>query len=386
MKLKVYLNVAISLLFTTSTIFASNLNFLTEEDLQNDISVYDIESEQADEVGFDPVPMIMHHISDAHEFHIMGEGESAITLPLPVILWTNNGLVSFLSSEFHHDDAGKVVVEKNGERFVKYHEKIYYANSEPNKKGSYVNYDENHAVANLKPVDISITKNVFSMIMSAILLILIFTSVAASYKKQGKDSAPKGLQSFMEPLILFVRDEIAIPNIGKDKYQSYLPYLLTVFFFIWINNLIGLVPIFPGSANLTGNISFTLALSVFTLIIVNFAGTKNAKNYWGHMLWMPGVPVPVKILLAPIELVGVVTKPFALMIRLFANITAGHIIILSFVSLIFIFKSVFISPVSVGFALFINVLELLVAALQAFIFTLLSALFIGMAVEDHSHH
>ncbi|MGY6561369.1 MAG: F0F1 ATP synthase subunit A [Luteibaculaceae bacterium] len=385
---KIYLNVALACLFTTSISLANNnLQEINADSLQvESILVESQTNVEATEKRFDPVPMIMHHIGDAHDFHIIGEGENAVSLPLPVILWTDKGLITFMSSAFHHDDEGKVVVEKNGLRLVKYHEKIYIASDEPNYKGTYINYNENKEIANVRPTSFSITKNVFSMLMSAVLLLVIFGSVGSAYKKTGKTSAPKGLQSVIEPLVLFVRDEIAIPNIGKEKYKSYLPLLLTMFFFIWLNNLIGLIPVFPGSANLSGNISFTLALAAVTLVVVNVAGTMNAKNYWGHMLWMPGVPIPVRILLAPIELVGVITKPFALMIRLFANITAGHIIILSFISLIFIFKSVAIAPVSVAFALFINVLELLVAALQAFIFTLLTALFIGAAVQHHDHH
>jgi F-type H+-transporting ATPase subunit a len=218
------------------------------------------------------------------------------------------------------------------------------------------------------------------MWMSIAFLLIIFLSVSSAYKKrQGK--APKGLQSFMEPIILFVRDDIARPNIGY-KYQRFMPLLLTVFFFIWINNLIGLVPFFPGGANLTGNIAVTLVLSVITLIVVNLNGN---KHYWQHIFVPADVPVWIWPLWWVIELVGIISKPFALMIRLFANITAGHIIVLSLISLIFVFQSVAIAPVSVAFVVFMDVLELLVAALQAFIFTLLTALFIGTAIEEHHH-
>jgi F-type H+-transporting ATPase subunit a len=179
--------------------------------------------------------------------------------------------------------------------------------------------------------------------------------------------------------VVFVRDDIAKPNIG-DKYHRFMPYLLTIFFFIWINNLMGLIPFFPGGANVTGNIAFTLTLSVFTFIVTNVNGN---KHYWKHIFATPGVPIAVLPIMALVEFIGIFTKPFALMVRLFANITAGHIIILSLVSLIFVFESVFISPISIGFGLFMNVLELLVAALQAYIFTLLSAMFIGGAVEEH---
>ena len=219
------------------------------------------------------------------------------------------------------------------------------------------------------------------MLMSVVLILFVFLKTASHYSKNGA-VAPKGIASFMEPLIVFVRDDIAKVNIGEKKYMKFMPYLLTVFFFIWFNNLLGLIP-WIGGANLTGNIAVTMVLAVFTLIITNINGN---KGYWGHIFWMPGAPVPVKILLMPIELVGVLTKPFALMIRLFANITAGHIVVLSLLSLIFIFKSVGMSAVSVPFALFISVLELLVAFLQAYVFTMLSALFIGTAVADHEHH
>ena len=215
------------------------------------------------------------------------------------------------------------------------------------------------------------------MFLTVSLLIIIFTSVAAAYRKRvGK--SPKGLQSFLEPIIVFVRDDIARPNIGHD-YAKFMPYLLTVFFFILINNLLGLIPIFPGSSNVTGNIAVTFVLSLITMVIININGN---KYYWKH-IFAPDVPKWMYIIMIPVELIGIVSKPFALMIRLFANITAGHIIVLSLISLIFIFKSVSIAPVSVAFVIFMDVLELLVAFLQAFIFTLLSSLFIGMAIEEH---
>jgi F-type H+-transporting ATPase subunit a len=210
---------------------------------------------------------------------------------------------------------------------------------------------------------------------------LVFLTVAKAYKKTGVTSAPKGLQSFMEPIILFVRDEVAKPNIGKH-YAKYMPFLLTIFFLIWINNMLGLVPLFPGGANVSGNIAFTMTLAVFTFILVNINGN---KNYWQHIFWMPGMHWSMKLFLAPIELLGVFTKPISLMIRLFANITAGHILVLSLICLIFIFKSIFASAIAVPFAVFINMIELLVAFLQAFIFTMLAAMYIGMATEEHHH-
>jgi len=301
-------------------------------------------------------------------------------MPLPVILKGNNGIACFMASEFHHDVHGTVVVERNGDRFVNFEDKIYYASETPNEHGQYLEVKEDEKgeieVSNPAVLDFSITKNVTQMFISVIVLLLIFTSIAKSYKTQGVTSAPKGKQSFFEPLVVFVRDDIAKGNIGRTS-DKYVPYLLTVFFMILINNIFGLVPI---GANLTGNIAFTLVLSVFTLIITNINGN---KHYWHHIMAPPS-PKWLYPILIPIEIVGIFTKPFALMIRLFANITAGHIIVISLVGLIFVFKTIYISPVSVAFALFIDVLECLVAVLQAYIFTMLTALFIGSAVADHN--
>jgi F-type H+-transporting ATPase subunit a len=322
---------------------------------------------------------IMHHISDAHDFHILDWDGHAVSVPLPVILWTENGLVAFMSSEFHHDDKGTYVVEKNGQRFVKHHETIYYANAEANEEGAYVNLDSTGHAENAAPLDLSITKLVFSMFLSMILLLLIFGLSARRYDSNG---VPKGIAKFTEPLVVFIRDEVAIPNIGEKKYKRFMPFLLTLFFFIWINNLMGLIPVFPFSANLSGNIAFTLVLAVITFVITTVVGN---KHYWQHIFWMPGLPVPMKIFLAPIEFMGIFIKPISLMIRLFANITAGHIIVLSLISLIFIAKSVWVSPASIFFSVFISVIEVLVVAIQAYIFTLLSALYIGSAMEEHEH-
>ena len=328
------------------------------------------------EGGYDPVPVIMHHISDSHEWHLWGKGQESVGVPLPVILWTDNGLVSFMSSAFHHDDEGHHIVERKGQKFVKIHDKIYQLNS----GSEHAIFDDNHHLENgSRSLDFSITKNVASMFVATLLLLLIFLKVASFYKNHGV-AAPKGITGVVEPIIVYIRDEIALVNIGEKKYMKFMPYLLTVFFFILINNIMGLIPWIPGGANLTGNIAVTLVLAFFTLIIVNINGN---KEYWGHIFWMPGAPWPVKLLLMPIELVGVLTKPFALMIRLFANITAGHIVILSLLSLVFIFKSVAMSLVAVPFALFISVLEILVAFLQAYVFTMLTALFIGTAVAEH---
>ncbi|NRF38836.1 F0F1 ATP synthase subunit A [Pedobacter foliorum] len=313
------------------------------------------------EEKFEPTKVIMEHIADSHMWHLWGH----LSIPLPVILYTPDaGLEFFSSGQFHHgehDYAGA----KNTYRLVNDKIKIVGADGQ---------VDE---AASSKILDFSITKNVAAMFIAIAIILVIFISVAAAYKKRvGK--APKGLQSFVEPIILFVRDDIAKPNIGH-KHAKFMPYLLTVFFFIWINNVLGLIPIFPGGANVTGNISLTFVLSLFTMIIVNINGN---KYYWKH-IFLPNVPFWLWPLMVVVEVVGVISKPFALMVRLFANITAGHIIVLSLISLIFIFKTLAIAPVSVAFVLFMDVLELLVAFLQAFIFTLLTALFIGMAVEEH---
>ena len=328
---------------------------------------------------FDVNEMIMHHIKDSHEFHIMDINGHAVSFPLPIILWTENGLVTFLSSEFDHDDSGKVIVERKGQEFIKYHEKIFYANKTAEDK--YITYDDSGNVKNKKPLDLSITKMVFSMFLSMLILVLIFVSTARTYS-QSRNGEPTGLGKFTEPLVLFIKDEVALPMIGEKNYQKYMPFLLTLFFFIWINNVMGLIPFFPFSANLSGNIAFTFVLAVITFIITTLVAN---KDYWKHIFWMPGLPVPMKLFLAPIEFLGIFIKPISLMIRLFANISAGHIIILSLISLIFIFKSILLAPVSLFFSVFISLIEVLVVAIQAYIFTILSAMYIGSAIEEHEH-
>jgi F-type H+-transporting ATPase subunit a len=335
--------------------------------------------DKSDDKEFNVTEMIMHHVKDAHDFHVMDWNGHAVSIPLPIILWTDNGLVTFMSSEFHHDDTGSVVVEKDGQKFVKYHEEIYYASDVADSHGSFISMDAAHHALNKSPLDFSITKLVFSMFLSILLLLLIFGLSARAYSKNG---VPTGIAKFTEPLVVFIRDEVAIPNIGEKNYKRFMPYLLTLFFFIWINNVMGLIPFFPFSANLSGNIAFTLVLALITFVITTIVAN---KEYWKHIFWMPGVPVPMKLFLAPIEFMGIFIKPISLMIRLFANITAGHIIVLSLISLIFIFKSIWIAPVSVAFSFFISIIEVLVVAIQAYIFTMLSALYIGSAMEEHEH-
>ncbi|MGV3640142.1 MAG: F0F1 ATP synthase subunit A [Adhaeribacter sp.] len=320
----------------------------------------------AEGAKFDPGQMITHHIGDAHSW----EFAHGATLHLPVIVYGKNGLDIFSSANFL--DANHNPQPYKG--YVMEHEHIYYANEagEP-EVIEQADGTKKHA----GPLDLSITKNVASLLLSAVLLIAIFFTIAGRYKSnQGK--APRGIQSFFEPIIVFVRDEIAKPNIGP-KYERYVPYLLTIFFFIWFNNMLGLM---PGGANLTGNIAVTMVLALFTLLVTLFSSN---KAYWAHIFKTPGVPVALLPIMIPIELVGILTKPFSLMVRLFANITAGHIIILSLFSLIFIFQSLAIGPVSVAFAIFMNFLELFVALLQAYVFTLLTSMYFGGAVEEHDH-
>ncbi len=309
--------------------------------------------------AFDPAKEVVSHIKDSHDWHLWGES----SIHLPVILYTPSGLELFSSGEFHHGHVDYV-----GQ---------YYTYRIVDEKIKVISNGQIDEVLSGSVIDFSITKNVFAMFVAVLLLLMIFIPVANTYKKR-KGMAPKGLQSFTEPLILFVRDEIAKPNIGH-KYMTFMPYLLTIFFFIWINNMLGLIPIFPGGANVTGNIAVTVVLGVMTFLITNISAN---KYYWKHIL-MPSVPLWLYPILIPVEIIGIFSKPFALIVRLFANITAGHIIVLSLVSLIFIFQTVAIAPVSVAFVLFMDVLELLVAFLQAFIFTMMTALFIGQAVEEH---
>ena len=322
--------------------------------------------ENAKAEKFNPSELILEHITDSHDWHLWGH----TSLPLPIILYTPKGLEVFSSSHFHHGEQAYTTAN-------------YTYKIEENKIVVLNTENEIDEAATKTIIDISITKNVCSLLISVTLLLFIFLSVAKAYKNRvGK--APKGFQSMIEPIILFVRDDVAKPNLGK-KYAKFMPFLLTVFFFIWINNMMGLIPFFPGGANVSGNIAFTMVLALITFIIITVNG---GKVYWSH-IFAPHVPWWLYPLLIPVEIFGMFTKPVALMIRLFANITAGHILVLSLISLIFIFKSLVIAIVAVPFTVFINVIELLVAFLQAYIFTMLAALFIGMALEEphaEEHH
>ncbi len=325
---------------------------------------------------FNASKLIMEHIADSYEWHIAKIGTTHISVPLPVILYSQQtGFHFFISGKFHHG-----TISYSGFRI---------AGEESKYKGKVVELAADGSES--RPFDISITKNVVSLFASIILLLLIFINIAKRYKN-GYDRPPKGIQSWLEPIVIFVRDDVVKASIGEEKYHKYLPYLLTVFFFILINNLMGLVPILPGGANLTGNIAVTLVLALFSFAIILFSGS---KDYYTHLVNAPGIPWWLKLpipLMPFVEIMGVFTKPFVLMVRLFANITAGHIIALGFYSLIFIFgeKSVFagygVSVITVLFAIFMLLLELLVAFIQAYVFTLLSALYIGMALEQHEEH
>lgn len=316
---------------------------------------------------FNPGETIIHHVLDAHEFHFFSFGHTHATIPLPIIIYSpQRGLSVFSSSRFEEGEA------------------VY--NGYKIEKNKIIPVTEAGAVdKSVTAFDLSLTKNVVQMFLAVILLIVIMLNIAKKYKAQGAQSVPTGFQNAIEPVITFVIDEVAKPNL-REKYRKYLPYLLSVFFFILINNIIGLI---PGSANVTGNIAFTLVLAFISLIVILIS---TDGHFWGHIFWPPGVPFLVKLILVPVELLGIFIKPAALMIRLFANMTAGHIVILSFVSLIFIFGKMTaaagwgFSPVSLAFTIFIYMVEILVAFIQAFIFTNLTAVFIGQAFESgHGH-
>lgn len=321
---------------------------------------------------FEPGKYMFDHIKDAYDWHLIDIKDKSYSIPLPIILYsTKTGFHTFLSNKFEHGHA-----EYHGFKIAQ----------EGKNQGKIVETIADGSEG--LPYDISITKNIASLLFSITVILLIFISLGRAYTKQPL-KAPKGLQSWLEPIILFVRDDIAKPGIGEKNYHKFMPYLLTVFFFIWINNMLGLIPIPPGGANLTGNIAVTMVLAMFTFIITTINGK---KIYWQHIFNMPGVPWWLKLpvpLMPFVEFIGVFTKPFVLMVRLFANITAGHIIALGFLSLIFLFgetsqlKGYGVSVISVAFIVFMTFLELLVAFIQAYVFTFLSAIYFGMAIEEH---
>lgn len=342
--------------------------------------------EEESEGGFKPGEMILHHVSDAHSIHFIGH----ISMPLPVILYTDQGLDVFMSSVFwdeNHETTKEYTSPTTGNTYVLHHEKIAFAGAHGHGSHSEA-ADHTHAEGDHGPMllDFSITKSVFGMLVIMILMVLLFTRVASKYRKGV--SAPKGAQGLLEPLILFVRDEVAVPSIGAKKADRFMPFLLTVFFFIWMCNLLGLIP-FAGGFNITGTLAITAVLATFVFIITTINGN---GHYWGHILWPPGVPLPIKFILVPIEIIGIFIKPLILMVRLTANITAGHIIILAFVSLVIMFgQSSAVAGYGVGvgavvFMILMFFIELLVAFLQAYVFTLLAALYFGDATHEVHHH
>ncbi len=294
--------------------------------------------------------VILEHVKDSHVWHFT----ESVVIPLPVIVYTSeDGLKIFSSGNFfeHHS------IVPYGD-YTLDHEHIFY-------KGEPV-------------LDLSITKNVMMLFINVALMLLVFITAGRAYAKR-KGLAPKGVQSFMEPVILFVKDEIVAPNIGP-KYWKFLPYLLTLFFFIFFGNLLGLL---PGAANLTGNIAVTACLALLTFVITNVNGN---GSYWGHIFWTPGVPHWMRVIILPVELIGVFTKPFALTVRLFVAITAGHIVLLALTSLTFIFQNWFVGIGTSLVNIFISLIELLVAGIQAYVFTMFTSLYIGQAIAEHEHH
>ncbi len=357
--------VAIFTIFVTSdAVFAAH-----EEPAHHEAAAHDGAAHE-EKKGFNASEVIFSHIGDSHYWHLFDWNEHPVSMSLPVIIYhPEKGLEFFSASRFHHGHE---------------HYNGYYIDPANKMKEKILSED------GASIIDFSITKNVLSMLVSVVLLLVIMTNVAKKYKRNGVMTAPSGFQNALEPIITFIREEVAKPNLGK-KYMKFMPLILTVFFFIWINNMLGLL---PGGANFTGNIAVTGCLAIISFVVMVASAN---KHFWGHLLNPPGVPLGVKLLLVPIEIISLFIKPVALMIRLFANIMAGHIVILSVISMIFIFGGIskiagwgFV-PVSLAFSIFMFFLELLVAAIQAFIFANLTAVFIGQAIEEphhgeHAHH
>ena len=307
----------------------------------------------------DKTSFIMHHIKDSHVWHFATVGHTHVTLQLPVIIYSSDRGFEFYSSSSFVDSETHLFGKEHNGYFIDEHDKLK-------------SVDESRSF-----IDLSITKNVAMLFLVLAVTLYLLLSASRHYK-DNPNRAPKGIASFIEPIVLFVRDEIALPNIGP-KYKKFTPYLLTLFFFIWIGNLLGLM---PGAANLTGNIAVTITLAIITFFVTNFNGN---KAYWKHVVATPGVPLPLLLIIVPVEIIGLFTKPFALTVRLFVAITAGHIVILSFIGLIFVFESYAVGVASTLMVVFINIIELLVATIQAYVFTLFSAMYIGAAVADHGH-
>lgn len=362
--IRIHLKSLLVAFFSLIIIFFSNS--LTAQDNKQTAPTEAKQAEEKPEV-LKPSDLIMEHIMDNHEYHFVEVNGVDVAIPLPVIIYSpQRGFTSFISSKFEH---GKAI----------------YQGYKLNEKGVIEAVKEDGSLdESVKTFDLSMTRNVVQMLLSLALLMVLVIRVANKYKKNGVHVAPTGFQNALEPVITFIRDEVGKPNLGP-KFEKFMPYLLTVFFFILINNIVGLI---PGTANVTGNIAFTLVLAIISFFVILFSTN---KHFWGHIFWPPGVPFLVKIILIPVELLGVFIKPAALMIRLFANMVAGHIVITCFVLLIFIFGAMSnvagwgFSPVSILFTVFIYFIEILVAFIQAFIFTNLTAVFIGQAMEAPHH-
>jgi F-type H+-transporting ATPase subunit a len=336
-----------------------------------------------------PSKIILEHVSDAHEFHFATIGNKPLTIPLPIILYSpRKGFSTFMSSKFEHGHATYDGYVLMSEDYIKEHnlENQKDAKGQPlYKEGTIYAVGANGTPdSTAKVYDFSLTRNAVQMLISVVLLMLIMVPIAKKYAKgQGITSAPKGFQNVVEPVITFVRDDVAKPNLGT-KYEPYMPLLLSLFFFILINSLLSLI---PGTANVAGNIAFTGVLGIISFIVIMF---KTNKHYWAH-IFNPPVPTGVKPIMVPVEIMGIFTKPFALIIRLFANMISGHIIILSFICLIFIFGAMSTalgwgtSPFFILLVVFIYMIEILVAFIQAFIFANLTAVFIGMSFEGEHH-
>ena len=390
-----YTVIAISLAVFFTSIFnncvAQGDDVSHNEEIVNNVIVDSEESlDESDAVlekeSFNAGEMIMEHIDDSHEWHLWGEGSGSVSVPLPIILYhQDNGFSIFMSSNFHHGHTAYKGYRLLTEHFLHKHE--IDPNDYPHDMVVAVTAEGKlDKASTLKIWDFSITKNVAALLTSVFLLMWIFISIAKTYNKR-IGQAPTGMQSFMEPIIMFIRDDIAKPSIG-DKYEKFMPYLLTLFFFIWINNVMGLIPLIPGGTNLTGNIAIPIVLALFTFVLTTINGN---AHYWKHIFVMPGVPKPILLILTPLEVVSIFIKPIVLVIRLFANITAGHIVMLVFFSLIFIFGETSVaagygvSVASVAFTVFLTFLELLVGVIQAYVFTLLSAIYFGMATAGGDH-
>lgn len=379
------LEMAKKLVFSVLIVLVANFLWASASPVKDTVSTYTAE-EKADQKKSKIKEDIKHHLQDSHDFHLFTDETTGkhYGFPLPVILWDEE-LHVFMSSEFHH---GENIVQSKDKYYELHHGKIHRTDESGNpvykidKDGKYL-IDKNGNKIELKPIDFSITKNVFMIMVISLMLFIMLFRTNKSYKKRGH--LPSGIGRFIEPIILYVRDDIAIPNIGKKHYRKYMGFLLTVFFFVWLVNLFGLTPI---GVNITNNIAVTFCLALLTYLITIFTAK---KTYWLHLIdplgnTMPWIAkIPLYILLVPIELLGTIIKPFSLMIRLYANITAGHIVLMSLIGMMFVFNNWIGSSLSFLLAFTLGILELLVAALQAYIFTMLSAVYFGSAVAEHEH-